>query len=43
MKDAAVVGAYNHGMAVFTIVQGGLMASASLEGEKFSYTARRGT
>jgi len=28
---------------VFTIVKGGLMASASLEGEKFSYTARRGT
>ena len=43
MKDAAVVGAYNHGMAVVTIVKGGLMASASLEGEKFSYTARRGT
>jgi lipid-binding SYLF domain-containing protein len=38
-RDAKVVGSYNKGMAVFTIVKGGLMYDASLEGEKFSYKA----
>jgi lipid-binding SYLF domain-containing protein len=36
----ADAGAYLNGMAVFTLVKGGLMANASLEGEKFSYTPR---
>jgi lipid-binding SYLF domain-containing protein len=42
-KDAKVVGTYNKGMAVFTIVKGGLMYDASLEGEKFSYKAHSRT
>jgi lipid-binding SYLF domain-containing protein len=40
LHDAAVVGSFNKGMAVFTIAKGGLMVDASLEGEKFSYEAR---
>jgi len=39
-KDAKVTGSYNKGMAVFTIVKGGLMYDASLEGEKFSFAPR---
>jgi lipid-binding SYLF domain-containing protein len=39
-KDAETRGAYNKGMAVFTITKGGLMYDASIEGEKFSYKAR---
>jgi lipid-binding SYLF domain-containing protein len=39
-KDAKVTGSYNKGMAVFTIVKGGLMYDASLEGEKFSFSPR---
>jgi lipid-binding SYLF domain-containing protein len=39
-KDAKVAGSYNNGMAVFTIVKGGAMFDASLEGEKFSFTPR---
>jgi len=42
-KNAKVVGAYNKGMAVFTIVKGGLMYDASLEGEKFSFTPHHRT
>lgn len=42
-KDAVVVGAYDRGMAAFTIVKGGLMYDASLEGEKFSFTPRSRT
>jgi lipid-binding SYLF domain-containing protein len=36
-NNAAVDGAYSNGMAVFTIVKGGLQGGASVEGEKFSY------
>ncbi len=43
MKDAKVVGTYNKGMAVFTIVKAGLMDGASLEGERFSFEARSRT
>jgi lipid-binding SYLF domain-containing protein len=35
--DAATVGGYNRGMAVFTIAKGGLMYNASISGQKFSY------
>jgi lipid-binding SYLF domain-containing protein len=37
---AKVVGAYNKGMAVFTIAKGGLMYEATISGQKFSYTPR---
>lgn len=37
-KNAIIKGSYNNGMAVFTIVKGGLMYDASVEGEKFSFT-----
>jgi lipid-binding SYLF domain-containing protein len=42
-KDAATAGQYHKGMAVFTIVKGGAMAGASVSGQKFSYTQRRGS
>ena len=35
---AKVVGAYVHGMAVFTPVKGGLMDEASIGGQKFKFT-----
>jgi len=38
--DAAIVGAYNKGMAIFTVVKGGLMYEASIGGQKFSYKPR---
>jgi lipid-binding SYLF domain-containing protein len=38
-KNAVLSGSYTDGRAVFTIVKGGLMYDASLEGEKFSFTA----
>ncbi len=38
--DAATLGSFNKGMAVFTIAKGGLMYDASIEGEKFSYRPR---
>ncbi len=38
--DARTLGAYDKGMAVFTIAKGGLMYDASIEGEKFSYRPR---
>jgi lipid-binding SYLF domain-containing protein len=37
---AKVVGAYNRGMAVFTVVKGGLMYEAVIAGQKFSFTKR---
>jgi lipid-binding SYLF domain-containing protein len=37
-KDAANVGGYQKGMAVFTIVKGGAMYEASVAGQKFSFT-----
>jgi len=39
-NDATTVGSYYKGMAVFTVVRGGLMYEASLGGQKFSYTPR---
>ena len=39
-KNAATSGSYRKGVAVFTIVKGGLMYDASIAGQKFSYKAR---
>jgi lipid-binding SYLF domain-containing protein len=39
-KDAATVGKYHKGMAVFTIVKGGAMYEASVAGQKYDYTPR---
>jgi lipid-binding SYLF domain-containing protein len=40
-KDATTASAgYQKGMAVFTIAKGGLMYTATVEGQKFSYTPR---
>jgi hypothetical protein len=39
-KNARATGVYEKGMAVFTIAKGGLMYSAAIAGQKFSYTAR---
>jgi lipid-binding SYLF domain-containing protein len=39
-KDARATGAYQKGMAVFTIAKGGLMYAATIAGQKFSYTPR---
>lgn len=39
-KDARDAGAYEKGMAVFTIAKGGLMYQASVAGQKFSYKPR---
>jgi lipid-binding SYLF domain-containing protein len=39
-RDATTDGAYNDGMAVFTIAKGGLMYAAALAGQKFTYKAR---
>jgi lipid-binding SYLF domain-containing protein len=36
-KDATTVGGYHKGMAIFTIIKGGLMYEAALSGAKFSY------
>ena len=36
-KDAATVGAFHKGMAVFTIAKGGLMYEASISGQKFKF------
>jgi len=38
--DARTVGAYNKGMATFTIAKGGLMYEATIGGQKFTYTPR---
>jgi lipid-binding SYLF domain-containing protein len=41
MKDAKTEGSkYYRGMAVFTIVKGGAMASAAVAGQKFKYTPK---
>jgi lipid-binding SYLF domain-containing protein len=37
-NDATTHGVYQKGMAVFTVAKGGLMYSASVAGQKFSYT-----
>jgi lipid-binding SYLF domain-containing protein len=39
-KDAITRGVYQKGMAVFSVAKGGLMYSASVAGQKFSYTPR---
>src|ERR1700760_677392 len=40
-KDASTRGSvYQKGMAVFTVAKGGLMYSASIAGQKFSYTPK---
>jgi len=36
-KDAATAGAYHKGVAIFTIAKGGLMADASVNGQKFKF------
>jgi lipid-binding SYLF domain-containing protein len=40
MKDAKTAGHYYKGAAVFTIVKGGAMYQATLNGQKFRYTPR---
>jgi len=40
-RDATTDGAYNDGMAVFTIAKGGLMYAAALAGQKFTFEARK--
>jgi lipid-binding SYLF domain-containing protein len=37
-NDATTHGVYQKGMAVFTVAKGGLMFSASIAGQKFSYS-----
>ena len=39
-EKAAHVAAYNNGMAVFTVVRGGLMYEVSLAGQKYKYQAK---
>jgi lipid-binding SYLF domain-containing protein len=36
-NDAKTVGAYNKGLATFTVVKGGLMYDVSVSGQKFTY------
>jgi lipid-binding SYLF domain-containing protein len=40
MHDAVTAGKYYRGMAVFTIVKGGAMASAAIGGQKFKFTPK---
>jgi lipid-binding SYLF domain-containing protein len=39
-NNARATGQYTRGMAVFTVARGGLMYSASVAGQKFSYTPK---
>jgi lipid-binding SYLF domain-containing protein len=39
-RDATTHGVYHNGMAVFTVAKGGLMYSAAIAGQKFSYEPR---
>jgi len=39
-NDATTHGIYQKGMAVFTVAKGGLMFSASIAGQKFSYSPK---
>ena len=39
-EKAKVVGAYNKGMAVFTVAKGGLMYEATISGQKFNFKKR---
>jgi lipid-binding SYLF domain-containing protein len=36
-EDAATVGGYHHGIAVFTLAKGGAMYEAAVAGQKFTY------
>ncbi len=38
--NASLAGSYSNGMAIFTVVKGGLMYEASLGGQKFKYKAK---
>ena len=38
-KDAANLGTYHNGMAVFQVVKGGAMLQAAIGGQKYEYTA----
>jgi lipid-binding SYLF domain-containing protein len=38
--NARATGAFQNGMAVFTVAKGGLMYAATIAGQKFSYTPR---
>jgi lipid-binding SYLF domain-containing protein len=40
MKDARTAGRYYKGVAVFTIVKGGAMYQATINGQKFGYTPK---
>jgi hypothetical protein len=41
-KDKAkVAGVYNNGMAIFTVVKGGLMYAVTVAGQKFSFSPLR--
>ena len=39
-EKAKVVGVYNNGMAIFTVVKGGLMYEAAIAGQKFKFKKR---
>jgi lipid-binding SYLF domain-containing protein len=39
-NKASTVGAYNDGMAIFTVVKGGLMYEATVAGQKFTFKHR---
>jgi len=39
-NKAKVVGSYNNGMAVFTVLKGGLMYEAAIAGQKFNFERR---
>lgn len=39
-KAAKVVGVYHNGMAIFTLVKGGVMYEATVSGQKFKFTQR---
>jgi lipid-binding SYLF domain-containing protein len=39
-KGAAATAKYNHGVAIFTMANGGLMAEAAVGGQQFTYRAR---
>jgi len=40
VNNATTVGAYQRGVAVFTVAKGGLMYAATVAGQKFSYEPR---
>ena len=42
-NKAATAGGYHKGVAIFTIAKGGIMADASVAGQKFSYKPKQST